>query len=82
MPWPWKAAGACLDLRTGQVVNWPWPNGDYARNEFALDAMYQVWRVAHLFHKPTMLNGKSNWTPEDVDLYAWLQENAWIDSDA
>lgn len=82
MPWPWKAATACLDFRTGTIINWPWPADDFTRNEFVLDAMYRVWRVWNLFHKPTMIAGKSNWTPEDVDLYAWLQEQAWTVDDA
>lgn len=80
MPWPWSISLACLDGPTGQVRNWPLPMADFAENEFILEACWRVWRVVHLHHKPkTTKVGKkmrTNWTPQDVDLFAYLTENA------
>lgn len=81
MPWAWTVAWACLDNRTGQVLNWPYPTKPLDYNQPVLDAAYAVWRVVHLFHKPQTRPGprgsvESNWTPEDVDMFAWLEEEA------
>ncbi len=82
MPWPWALTKSCLDLQTGTVINWPWPTADYTRNAYAIATMLEVWRVWQLFYKPKTRYGakgqmKNNWTPADVDKFAWLQENAW-----
>lgn len=79
MPWPWALAIACLDMRTGQVLNWPEPMADYPQNAFKLSAAKQVWSVWNLMTKPkTRSNAQggmeTNWTPEDIDWYAELEE--------
>lgn len=84
MPWAWSVATACLDLETGQVLNWPFPTSDYPRNEPVLEAAHRVWRAWYLFHKPKSRPGPgkttvSNWTGTDIDFYDWLEENAWRD---
>jgi hypothetical protein len=80
MPWPWSIAIACLDLSSGQVLNWPLPTSDFEDNNYILKCAYEVWRVVHLHNKPkTTGKGKSmktNWTPHDVDYFAYLTENA------
>lgn len=80
MPWPWSVATACLDMQNGQVRNWPLPTKDFVENDYILKAAYQVWRVVHLHHKPktvgTGKHMKNNWTPDDVDLLAFLTDNA------
>ena len=62
------------------MLNWPFPHEEYAENEYILNACYRVWRVVHLYHKPKTVKvgkrTKTNWTPEDVDLFAFLSENA------
>ena len=73
---------ACLDTRTGQILRWPFPNRDYDENETILELARYVWRAYALYHKPKSIrlaNGSlvSNWTPADVDLYAYLSEIAW-----
>lgn len=82
MPWPWKLARACLDLSTGQVIQYP-TAGAYLENEFLIDAMTFVWRVWALFNKPKHRheNGQTvgNWTPADIDLFDWLNSTAWDD---
>jgi hypothetical protein len=80
MPWPWSIAVACLDMSTGQILNWPIPQGGFVDNEFILEACWRIWRVVHLHQKPRTRgsgkNMKNNWTPSDVDLFAWLTDNA------
>lgn len=82
MPWPWSIAVTCLDIATGQVINWPLPIRDFRENEFILEACWRVWRVVHLHHKPKSTKVgkkmKANWTPVDVDLFAFLTENAGL----
>lgn len=79
MPWPWKLARTCLDLTTGQLIQYP-ANGAYLENEFLIDAMNIVWRVWKLFYTPMSRQvgdqTVSNWTPADIDLYDWLDKNA------
>ena len=57
------------------------PTEDYQENEFVLMACWRVWKIVHLFHKPKTTGSgktlKNNWTPEDVDLAAFLSDNAW-----
>ena len=77
MPWPWPIATACLDLSGGQVLNWPLRNKNFQENEYLLDACWRVWRVFHLFYKPRTVGKKSNWTGADVDLFAFLTDEAW-----
>jgi hypothetical protein len=65
MPWPWALARACLDMQTGNVINWPRPQLDYDENAYTISAMLQVWRTWKLFYKP-----KADWTADDVAFYA------------
>ena len=81
MPWAWTVAWSCMDIRTGQILNWPYPVKDIDLNLPLLEAASTVWREVHLYHKPKTRLGpngqmENNWTPQDVDLYSWLEEES------
>lgn len=82
MPWPWTIASACLNLSTGQIVQYPLA-GAYRENAFVIDAMTMVWRVWKLFNTPMskMVGDQvvTMWTGSDIDFYDWLNSNAWND---
>lgn len=82
MPWPWKLARDCLNLQTGQINIYPL-SGAYLENELVIDMMNVVWYVWTLFSKPQHIEkaGETvvNWTPADIDLFDYLQSNAWDD---
>jgi hypothetical protein len=52
-------------MQTGNVINWPHPQLDYADNAYSISAMLQVWRTWRLFYKP-----RGDWNADDVAFYA------------
>ena len=70
MPWPWLMVEHCIDLRTGAINHWPFPQENWGANKFHLEAMQAVWRALRFFTKPA-----SKWDEYDVDYFDWLESD-------
>ncbi len=67
MPWAWEQARHCLNLASGEVNHWPFPNKSWQDNRFFITAMLVVWQAWRFANKPA-----EKWGADDVDYYDWL----------
>ncbi len=72
MPWPWVLCTHCMDLQTGNILNWPL-GPDWEKNAPVLQAMRDTWQ-GYLFHVRTRDPKHTKWTEWEVSYESWLQE--------
>ena len=71
MPWPWVLCTHCMDMQSGNILNWPLGQ-DWERNAPVLAAMRDTWH-GWLFHTRTNNPKHTKWTEWEVGYEEWLQ---------
>lgn len=72
MPWPWLLCTHCMDLQSGNILNWPL-GPDWEKNAPVLQAMRDTWQ-GYLFHVRTSDPKHTKWSEWEVSYESWLQE--------